>query len=91
MTKRKLRNPLASSEHYLELTALLIDREVAKFTQGEQAALVSFSRVAMKKLRRCPASSNFSSASPISRYTSSTPVRTGSSQANCSPLRGSSA
>jgi hypothetical protein len=36
----------ASREHYLELTALLINREVAKFQRGEQAALVSFSHVA---------------------------------------------
>jgi hypothetical protein len=31
---------------YLELTALLIDREIAKFRRGEQAALVSFINVA---------------------------------------------
>jgi hypothetical protein len=33
-------------ERYLELTALLIDREIAKFRRGEQAALVSFVNVA---------------------------------------------
>jgi hypothetical protein len=31
---------------YLELTALFIDREIAKFRRGEQAALVSFSNAA---------------------------------------------
>jgi hypothetical protein len=31
---------------YLELTALLIDREIGKFRRGEQAALVSFTNVA---------------------------------------------
>ena len=31
---------------YLELTAHFIDREIAKFRRGEQAALVSFSNVA---------------------------------------------
>jgi hypothetical protein len=31
---------------YLELTAHLIDREIAKFRRGEQAALVSFTNVA---------------------------------------------
>jgi hypothetical protein len=36
----------ASRQHYLELTVLLINREVAKFRRGEQAALVSFSHVA---------------------------------------------
>jgi hypothetical protein len=35
-----------AQERYLELTALLIDREIAKFRRGEQAALVSFSNVA---------------------------------------------
>ena len=38
-------NPTAR-ERYLELTALLIDRELAKFRRGEQAALVSFTNVA---------------------------------------------
>lgn len=35
-----------AKERYLELTALLIDREIAKFRRGEQAAIVSFSHVA---------------------------------------------
>jgi hypothetical protein len=35
-----------AQECYLELIALLIDREIAKFRRGEQAALVSFARVA---------------------------------------------
>lgn len=35
-----------AEERYLELTALFIDREIAKFRRGEQAALVSFSNVA---------------------------------------------
>ena len=30
----------------MELSALLIDREIAKFRRGEQAALVSFAHVA---------------------------------------------
>jgi hypothetical protein len=35
-----------AKERYLELAALLIDREIAKFRRGEQAALVSFTAVA---------------------------------------------
>jgi hypothetical protein len=35
-----------SQEYYLELTTLLIDREIAKFRRGEQAAAVSFANVA---------------------------------------------
>jgi hypothetical protein len=35
-----------AQERYLELIILLIDREIAKFRRGEQAALVSFSNVA---------------------------------------------
>jgi hypothetical protein len=35
-----------AKERYLELAALLIDREIAKFRRGEQAALVSFTNVA---------------------------------------------
>jgi hypothetical protein len=31
---------------YLELTALFIDQEIAKFRRGEQGALVSFTNVA---------------------------------------------
>lgn len=31
---------------YLALTALLIDREIAKFRRGEQAAIVSFIKIA---------------------------------------------
>ena len=31
---------------YVELTAHLVDREIAKFRRGEQAALVSFTSVA---------------------------------------------
>jgi hypothetical protein len=32
---------------YLELTALLIEREIARFRRGEQTARVSFSNVAV--------------------------------------------
>ena len=46
MSGRNHDGSTTSREHYLELTALLIDREVAKFRRGEQAALVSFSHVA---------------------------------------------
>ena len=35
-----------ADERYLELTALLIDRQITKFRRGEQAALVSFDNVA---------------------------------------------
>ena len=35
-----------AKERYLELTALFIDREIAKFRRGEQAARVSFTNVA---------------------------------------------
>jgi hypothetical protein len=37
---------LSAQRFYLDLTAHLIDREIAKFRRGEQAALVSFSHVA---------------------------------------------
>jgi hypothetical protein len=37
---------MASEAPYLALTALLIDREIAKFNRGEQTALVSFTNVA---------------------------------------------
>jgi hypothetical protein len=36
----------ATRRLYVELTAHLIDREIAKFRRGEQAALVSFTNVA---------------------------------------------
>jgi hypothetical protein len=36
----------ATSRLYVELTAHLIDREIATFRRGEQAALVTFSNVA---------------------------------------------
>jgi hypothetical protein len=35
-----------AKERYLELVALLIDREIVKFRRGEQVALVSFAHVA---------------------------------------------
>jgi hypothetical protein len=38
---------MAARRPYLELTALLIEREMAKFRRGEQTALVSFSNVAL--------------------------------------------
>jgi hypothetical protein len=38
--------PVTTSRLYLELTALLIEREIAKFTNGEQAAPESFAHVA---------------------------------------------
>jgi hypothetical protein len=38
--------PMTTSRLYLELTARLIEREMAKFTSGEQAALLSFAHVA---------------------------------------------
>jgi hypothetical protein len=37
---------MASEALYLALTALLIDREIAKFNRGEQTALVSFTNIA---------------------------------------------
>jgi hypothetical protein len=37
---------MAASMLYLELTALLIGREIAKFERGEQVALVSFTNIA---------------------------------------------
>ena len=36
----------SAQRFYLDLTAHLIDREIAKFRRGEQAALVSFANVA---------------------------------------------
>jgi hypothetical protein len=38
---------MAARRAYLELTALLIEREIARFRRGEQTALVSFSNVAV--------------------------------------------
>jgi hypothetical protein len=38
--------PVTTRRLYLELTALLIEREIAKFTNGEQAAPESFAHVA---------------------------------------------
>jgi hypothetical protein len=38
--------PMTTSRLYLELTARLIEREMAKFTSGEQAAYESFTNVA---------------------------------------------
>ena len=37
---------LTAEQLYVELTALLIDREIAKLRRGEQAALVGFTNVA---------------------------------------------
>jgi hypothetical protein len=37
---------MASEMFYLELTTLLIDREIAKFNRGEQTAVVSFTNIA---------------------------------------------
>ena len=45
-------NPIAK-ERYLELTALLIDREIAKFRRGEQVARVSFANVAKLATNAC--------------------------------------
>jgi hypothetical protein len=42
-----------AKERYLELTALLIDREIAKFRRGEQLALVSFTNVAKLARNAC--------------------------------------
>jgi hypothetical protein len=39
-------SPMAARMLYLELTALLIGREIAKFERGEQVALVSFTNIA---------------------------------------------
>jgi hypothetical protein len=39
-------HPMTTSRLYLELTARLIEREIAKFTSGEQAAYQSFTNVA---------------------------------------------
>jgi hypothetical protein len=39
-------SPMAARMLYLELTALLIGREIAKFERGEQVALVSFANIA---------------------------------------------
>jgi hypothetical protein len=38
---------------YIELSALLIDREIAKFSRGEQVALVSFANVAKLASNAC--------------------------------------
>jgi hypothetical protein len=40
-------------ERYLELAALLIDREIARFRRGEQVALVSFANVAKLSRNAC--------------------------------------
>jgi hypothetical protein len=37
---------MAGEMLYLELTTLLIDREIAKFNRGEQVALVSLTNIA---------------------------------------------
>ena len=37
---------MAAEMLYLELTGLLIDREIAKFERGEQTARVSFTNIA---------------------------------------------
>jgi hypothetical protein len=39
-------SPMAARMLYLELTALLIGREIAKFERGEQVALASFTNIA---------------------------------------------
>jgi hypothetical protein len=39
-------SPMAARMLYLELTALLIGREIAKFERGVQVALVSFTNIA---------------------------------------------
>jgi hypothetical protein len=41
-----MKSDTIAKERYLELTVLLIDREIAKFRRGEQAAIVSFAHVA---------------------------------------------
>jgi hypothetical protein len=42
-----------AKERYLELTVLLIDREIAKFRRGEQVARVSFANVAKLATNAC--------------------------------------
>jgi hypothetical protein len=42
-----------AKERYLELTALLIDREIGKFRRGEQVALMSFTNVAKLATNAC--------------------------------------
>jgi hypothetical protein len=42
-----------AKKRYLELTALLIDREIAKFRRGEQVARVSFGNVAKLATNAC--------------------------------------
>jgi hypothetical protein len=42
---RTMEGSTAPSNFYVELTAHLIDREIAKFRRGEQAAVVSFTNV----------------------------------------------
>jgi hypothetical protein len=42
-----------ANERYLELTALLIDREIANFRRGEQVALVSFANVTKLATNAC--------------------------------------
>jgi hypothetical protein len=37
---------MAAEMLYLELTVLLVDREIAKFQRGEQSRLVSFTNIA---------------------------------------------
>jgi hypothetical protein len=52
---------------YLELTALFIDQEIAKFRRGEQGALVSFTNVvklATKELTAPGASQRVKSSAP---------------------------
>jgi hypothetical protein len=39
-----MKDDTASRRLYLELTAHLVDREIAKFRRGEQAALVSLAK-----------------------------------------------
>jgi hypothetical protein len=41
-----MKGNMITKERYLELTVLLIDREIAKFMRGEQVALVSFANLA---------------------------------------------
>jgi hypothetical protein len=42
-----MKGSMAARRPYLELTALLVEREIASFRRGEQTALVSFGKVAV--------------------------------------------
>ena len=48
-----MKDDTASRRLYLELTAHMVDREIAKFRRGEQAALVSLANVAKLARAAC--------------------------------------